>query len=160
MLGLVLQSLFNKRPKSAIRQSLWGGASSNLAAGIFTSSVNVIFSGNSLITVPDTSLNVLVGGQQQVNFTVADNYRNPLSGGSEIKVTTSGSGASAITLNGDVDKVLPDTKDKSFTSFTVYAKDTNAVGPSQNENFSLSIVVTSPNGNIGRRRTEHFFVMA
>ena len=127
-----------------------GGASSNLAAGIFTSSVNVIFSGNSLITVPDTSLNVLVGGQQQVNFTVADNYGNPLSGGSEIKVTTSGSGASAITLTGDVDKVLPDTKDKSFTSFTVYAKDTNAVGPSQNENFSLSIVVTSPNGNIGR----------
>ena len=53
-------------------------------------------------------------------------------------------------MSGDVDKVLPDTKDKSFTNFTVYAKDTNAVGPSQNENFNLSIVVTSPNGNIGR----------
>ena len=127
-----------------------GSAVGSSGAGIFFSSVDVVFSGNSQIFVPDTSLNVLVGGQKQFNFTVADKFGNPLSASSEVKVTTSGSGASDITLTGDVDKVIPDTKDKSFTSFTVYAKDTNAIGPSQNENFSLSILVTSPNGNVGR----------
>ena len=146
----LLPNRFKTDLKSVIRQIMPVAVASSSGAGIFLSSVDVIFSGNTQITVPDTSLNVLLGGQKQLNFTVGDKFGNPLSAGSEIKVTTTGSGASDITLTGDVDKVLPDTKDKSFTSFTVYAKDTNAVGPSQNENFNLSIVVTSPNGNVGR----------
>ncbi|HTX18830.1 MAG TPA: hypothetical protein VMG34_09225, partial [Bacteroidota bacterium] len=123
---------------------------SGAEAGMFYVSVNVLFTGAPIISIPDTSLNVFVSKPTQLNFKVADKYGNPLSAGSEIKVSTTGSGASAVALTGDVDRILPDTKDTSFTNFAVFARDTNALGPSENENFNLSIVVTSPNGNVSR----------
>jgi hypothetical protein len=123
------------------------------SAGTFFRSVDVIFSGATqiaIVPIADTSLNILKGGQKTLKFTVSDANGHPLSGGSAIKVSTTGSGLSDVELTGDVDRTIPDTKDPGFTSFTVNAKDIRTSGLTQDELFSLSITVTSDNGNVSR----------
>lgn len=113
----------------------------------FSRTVDVMFSGVTRITIPDTSLDILAKGQKQIDYIVSDIYGNPLTGGTNIKVSTTGSGATNVELTGDLEKTLPDTRDKRYTSFTVYAKDKRTTGLTQDEKFSLTFTVTSDNGN-------------
>jgi hypothetical protein len=120
---------------------------SSSASGIFSRSVNVLFSGKSTITTSDTNFVIPSHGSGTINFMVADQNGNPLTGGSTIQVSVSGSGSSDVEVSGDLSKTIPDTQDKSFTKYQVTLKDKRVTGLTSNEGLSVKIDVASDNGS-------------
>ena len=122
-----------------------GVTTSSSGAGIFLSSVDVIFSGKTTISTPDSNFVIPSHSSKTVNYVVGDSNGNPLTSGSTIQVSVSGSAGVAVT--GDVNVTLPDVQDKGFTHYRVIAKDTSTTGSHPTGAVNLNIVVVSPNGS-------------
>ncbi|MCU0454155.1 MAG: Ig-like domain-containing protein [Bacteroidetes bacterium] len=104
-----------------------------------------IFTGAPLITgLPAPGFTIADSGSYSFTFTVADANGNPLSAGSTVQVTVEGDGSGGLDLAGDVSRTLPDTRNASFTSFSVTAQDKDRGGPSGLVRFKIS--VTGENG--------------
>ncbi|MCX6136749.1 MAG: hypothetical protein NTV54_04545 [Ignavibacteriales bacterium] len=107
----------------------------------YSRSLTVLFSGHTQIAMTDTNFLVPVGGTKQVNFHVADPNGKPLSKGTSIKVSATGD----VQLTGDIDRVLPDTRDPAFTSFQVLVRDARTSGFDQVKTINLRVDVTGEN---------------
>ncbi|MDP1677133.1 MAG: hypothetical protein Q8L88_09715 [Bacteroidota bacterium] len=121
--------------------------------GSFSRSVDVLFSGASTITFADNNFVVPLQSERTLNFTVSDPLGHPLSEGSTIRVIGFGFDSSGVVLSGDIERTLPDTKDPSYTQFSFVVADKRTVNVSQSKTLSLSIEVSSPNGNIKKSIT-------
>ncbi len=105
-----------------------------------------IFTGAPAITgLPAPGFVISDSGSYTFNFTVADANGNPLSAGSTVQVTVEGDGSGGLDLTGDVSRTLPDTRNASFTSFSVTAQDKDRGGPSGLVRFRIA--VTGENGS-------------
>lgn len=82
----------------------------------------VLFSGIPQLSASPTTFYIPEGGIQAFNYTLSDQFTNPLAGGTSIKVTVDGEDVKA---QGDVDLVLPDTQDRSWTHFNFVVWDSN-----------------------------------
>ncbi len=102
----------------------------------------VLFSGIPVITVDPMSFDIPNLGSQVFNYTVSDQNGNPLSGGTTIKVTIDGKDIRAL---GDLDIVLPDTRDRSWTRFSFAIQDT--AGDVTERPVLIRISTVGPNGS-------------
>ncbi|MHB1048861.1 MAG: Ig-like domain-containing protein [Bacteroidota bacterium] len=116
-------------------------------ASVLTTSVDVLFSGPSVITTTDNNFVLPSKGATNVRFTVSDELGNPLSSGSRISVTGIGMDSIGVILNGDVSVDIPDTRDRSWTSFSVGITDLGTGSWTDGTKVGLSVNVQSPNGN-------------
>lgn len=109
-------------------------------------SLLVLFSGTTQITGPASGFTLRDGGTQQFEYSVNDENGNPLTGGTTITVTVSGS--ADVRLDGDTRVTIPDTQDKTrYTRFNFTLVDTKPLDTAPDQNLSITISVTSPNGN-------------
>ena len=109
---------------------------------LITRQLPFLFSGSPLIFAPGSGFQIADSGQYNFSYKVADANGNPIAGGGNIQVTASGPGAGALSLKGDVNKVMPDTKDTSATDFSVQVQDNS--GPAGA--VTMTISVTGDNG--------------
>lgn len=84
-----------------------------------------------------------------ITFTVADANGNPLSQGSSILASLSGVGASTLNISGDVAVTLPDTRDASFTQFTIRIRDIN-LSDTSDLAVTFTMLVGGRNGSVSR----------
>lgn len=102
----------------------------------------VLFSGYPVITVEPTTFDIQNLSSQVFNYTVSDQNGNPLSSGTTIKVTIDGKDIRAL---GDLDIVLPDTRDRSWTRFSFAVQDTTA--DTTERPVLIRISAVGPNGS-------------
>lgn len=114
----------------------------------FEKTINILFSGEPTITSNDSVFIIPSLGSKQIMFTVGDINGNPMAGGTSIKVTGVGIDTLGTQLSGDVDVVLPDTYDNSFTKFKINVVDRRVKDFDKAIPFSLNIDVVGPNGNL------------
>jgi hypothetical protein len=106
----------------------------------------VLFSGTPEITGPASGFTLRDGGTQSFEYTVADENGNPLASSTAISLSVSGS--SDVKLDGDVNIVLPDTQDRDgYTKFTFTLTDTKPLDAERDQDLSITISVTGPNGD-------------
>ena len=117
------------------------------AGPILSDSIPILFSGRSTMASSSNNFIIPVGSSAQVNYSVSDLNGNPLMGGSTIQVTASGPASSSVTMSGDVTVNIPDTQDKKFSQFQLSLKDNRTTGLNLSQALTLTIAVTSPNGN-------------
>lgn len=106
----------------------------------------IIFSGATTIASPIVGFSVPDSGSStpsSITFEVQDQFGNPLQGGSTINVSLKGDAASALTLEGDINVTVPDTKDPKYTDFSV--KITKKTKGPPGGQVVLRIEVSSPN---------------
>jgi hypothetical protein len=109
-------------------------------------SLLVLFSGTPQITGPASGFTLRDGGTQSFEYTVADENGNPLASSTAISLSVSGS--SDVKLDGDVNVLLPDTQDKDgYTKFTFALTDTKPLDTERDQDLSITISVTGPNGD-------------
>jgi len=114
---------------------------------ILSNSIPILFSGQSTVASSNNNFIIGVGSSTQIDYTVSDPNGNPLMSGTKIDVTASGSGASDISMTGDVSVNIPDTQDKKYTQFQVSLKDIRTTGLNLSQSITLAINITSTNGN-------------
>ncbi len=102
----------------------------------------VLFSGYPVISVDPTTFNIPNLGSQVFNYTVSDQNGNPLAGGTTITVSIDGKDIRAL---GDLNVVLPDTRDRSWTRFSFAIQDTTA--DDVERPVLIRISTTGPNGS-------------
>jgi hypothetical protein len=107
----------------------------------------VLFSGQTQIAGPASGFTLRDGGSQTFEYSVVDTNGNPLTAGTTIAVTVSGS--NDVQETGDVNVTLGDTQAKGpeTTSFSFTLTDTKPLDKNGNQALSVSITVASPNGN-------------
>jgi hypothetical protein len=120
---------------------------------IFSRSINILLSGASTISSPDTNFVLTTGSEKKIDFFVGDPNGNPLTEGTTIKVTGAGLDTAGVTLSGDVDKLIPDTQDKAYTHFSVLLTDKRTSNLNIAKTVSLTIEVNSANGNTKKTLT-------
>ena len=108
--------------------------------------IQFLFSGSTQITGPASGFTLADGASQSFQYTVADANGNPLSGGTTISVSLTGS--NDVKLDGDINVTLPDTQDKDkYTRFSFTLTDTKPLDSDGNKQLTVTISVLSPNGN-------------
>ena len=117
------------------------------AGTVLTDSTPILFSGRTIISTSNNNFVIPVGLSTTVNYTVSDINGNPLTGGSTVSVSATGSASSSVTMTGDITVNIPDTQDKRFTQYQVNLKDNRTTGTNVAQPVSLTISVTSQNGN-------------
>jgi hypothetical protein len=107
----------------------------------------VLFSGQTKIVGPASGFTLGDGGTQTFQYSVVDSNGNPLTEGTGIDVTVTGS--SDIKTTGDLSVTLGDTQAKGpeTTSFSFTLIDTKPLDKNGNQPLSVTISVTSSNGN-------------
>ncbi len=123
------------------------------ALSSFSRSVDIMFSGASTVTFADNNFVVPLQSERTLNFTVSDPLGHPLSEGTIIRVIGFGFDSTGVVLSGDVEKVLPDTKDPAYTQFSFVVADKRTINASQSKTLSLAIEVISQNGNVKKSIT-------
>jgi hypothetical protein len=105
----------------------------------------VLWSGHAqlAITSPESGFTISNGGLVVIDFTVCDDLGNPLVGGTSIKVS-----ATAGTLGGDTDFVLPDTQSRAYTHFSVVLSDDD-IETNMPAAVTVTVKISSQNGNVG-----------
>ncbi|MFQ6115532.1 MAG: hypothetical protein ACE5NG_15845, partial [bacterium] len=96
-----------------------------------------------VISINPTSFNIPNGGSQTFSYTVSDQNGNPLSGGTNITVTVDGED---VTAKGALNKTLPDTQSKGWTSFSFVVFDA-AVDTVIAKPVSIRVSTNGPNGS-------------
>ena len=108
--------------------------------------VIVLFSGTPSTSISPTTFAIANGGSQAFTYTVADENGNPLGKGTIIAVTVDAVTADNISLQGQIDLVLPDTQSSTWTQFGFTLFD--AVGSvDELMGVSVTIKITGPNGS-------------
>ncbi|MBI5464673.1 MAG: Ig-like domain-containing protein, partial [Ignavibacteriales bacterium] len=122
-----------------------GDTSVRRSDSLVTRTIPILFSGAPRISAPASAGLIQDSGKYQFNYKVSDLNGNPLSAGTNIKVSVAGAGSGDIVLTGDVDRTLIDTRDTNFTNYSVLLTDKTRGGAGGI--VDISIDVTSPNGN-------------
>ncbi|MGA7162309.1 MAG: Ig-like domain-containing protein [Bacteroidota bacterium] len=117
------------------------------AGPILSDSMPILFSGRTVMASSTPNFIIPVGSSAAVNYTVSDLNGNPLTGGTTVQVTASGPASSDVTMTGDVTVNIPDTQNKNFTAFQVSLKDNRTTGLNASLPLTLTVAVTSQNGN-------------
>ena len=120
---------------------------------VITRSIDVLFSGEPIINTTDNDFVLSANGTKNITFSVADANGNPLSEGTTITVTGVGLDSAGVTMSGSTSVTLPDTRDKSWTSFSVGLTDRNNGNWIAGTQVGLAIEVRSQNGNIKKTIT-------
>jgi hypothetical protein len=107
----------------------------------------VLFSGIPQLSASPNNFTIAEGGTQEFTYTLRDENSNPLAGGTSIKVTVDGED---VKSQGDVDIVLPDTQDRSWTQFSFIVWDTKVDTLNVLSPVVISIKSEGPNGKIQR----------
>ncbi len=108
--------------------------------------VDFLFTGPTKVSqAPSSGFVIADSGSYTFSFKVADQNLNPIAGGSEIRVSVEGAGSGDLELTGDVERIMPDTWDTTYSNFTVRAQDKTAGGVFGPVRFVIK--VTSQNGN-------------
>ncbi len=115
---------------------------------IISKSVSFVYGYLPLISVADTNFVVIPGADKKINFTVADLYGNPLPQGTTIRVSGIGLDTGGVVLSGDVSTILPDTKDKVYTQYSVLVADKRTTNRTYGKQIDLTIDVVSPTGTL------------
>ncbi len=105
-------------------------------------SLNVLFSGYTVVTMSPSSFNIPNGGSQDFTYEVKDQNGNPLAPGTSIAVAVDGEN---VKTTGETLLTLPDTQSKSYTKFrfTVYdSVDTLDIPKA----ITVKLNATGPNG--------------
>ncbi|MGD1046455.1 MAG: Ig-like domain-containing protein [Bacteroidota bacterium] len=111
-----------------------------------TQKVTTVYSGAPIITVASTNLGTIpVGGSLQVNYTVADLSRNPLTSGNTISVIASGTAGAQAQLSGNTSVTTTDTKDTNTTKYQ-FTVTNNVPQGGTGGSFTVTIAVSGPNG--------------
>jgi len=139
----------NPQPVDAVygRGFSWVKATTTGEGGAtIADSVLVLFSGSTIVAGPASGFTLRDGGTQRFEYLVADENGNPLSGGSSITVTVSGS--PDVQVTGDVQLILPDTQDRQrYTRFSFSLTDTRPLDTEGSKSLAVLISVRSPNGD-------------
>jgi len=109
-----------------------------------TDSIEILWTGKPVITKTDTinTFTIANGGSAGVfTFTVTDFLNHPLSQGTSITVDAPG-----LTVNGDANTTLPDTKvgGSGITSFSFTVKDANLTDSDPPAPTLITVIVTHP----------------
>ena len=105
--------------------------------------VLVLFSGVPQLDANPKSFTIGEGGIQSFTYTLSDQNSNPLAGGTSIKVTVDGED---VKTQGDVDIILPDTQNRSWTQFSFVVWDANVDTLNTLSPVVISIKSDGPNG--------------
>lgn len=105
--------------------------------------VLVLFSGVPQMSASPTSFTIGEGGIQAFTYTLSDQNSNPLAGGTSIKVTVDGED---VKTQGDIDIILPDTQNRSWTQFSFVVWDANVDTLTSLSPVVISIKSDGPNG--------------
>ena len=124
-----------------------GSTKATATGPILSDSMPILFSGRTVMGSSNNNFIIPVGSSTAVNYTVSDLNGNPLMNGTTIQVTASGPASSSVNMSGDVTVNIPDTQDKKFTQFQVSLKDTRTTGLNTSLPITLTVAVTSQNGN-------------
>jgi hypothetical protein len=110
-------------------------------------SLLVLFSGQARIVGPLSGFTLSDGGTQSFEYVVADTNGNPLTEGTTIGVTVTGS--SDVKATGDIGVTLGDTqtKGRGTTAFSLTLTDTKPLDTGGDQELTVTILVTSANGN-------------
>lgn len=82
------------------------------------------------------------------DYTVSDAVGNPLSGGATISVSMEGTGASLVSIEGDIDVTIPNTADAAtWTNFSFRIFDPDLAPSSSSGTLVVTVSVTGPNGD-------------
>ncbi|MGE5314164.1 MAG: Ig-like domain-containing protein [Acidobacteriota bacterium] len=136
--------------KAYVSASTGGGAPSKKTNAIFSRSINILFSGRTVIETADTNFVITAGTEKKIDFFVGDANGNPLAEGTSVKVSGAGLDTAGVVLSGDIDKTIPDTQDKAWTHFSLILTDKRTTNLSFGKRIALTFEVTSPNGNTKR----------
>ncbi len=109
-----------------------------------STNTNVLFSGNTVIYSEPATFSIENGGYQDITVIVSDQCGNPLVAGSEIGISSS-----AGVLVGNVEVTLPDTQSPGYTQFWVRLSDGDSNETDPPTGQSITVEVTSRNGNAG-----------
>lgn len=109
---------------------------------VITAKTKVLFSGPTAISALPSTFAVPNGGYQDLLIYVSDDCGNPLVETSMIQITSSGG-----TLVGNTLVMMPDTRSKGATQVWVRLSDANSVDTEAPEGSSITVQVTSPNGD-------------
>ncbi|MFA6540371.1 MAG: hypothetical protein WCT99_02120 [Bacteroidota bacterium] len=145
--GLIIKNLRTNKSKT-LKSDKSKIVSTAASSPIFTKTLTILFSGAPRISSTDSVFVVPGLGSKEIKFTVDDNNGNPLSEGTSISVTGVGFDTTGAVLLGDVNKILPDTDDKTYTHFSVSVVDKRTKNLNQSIPISLNFEVNGPNGNI------------
>jgi hypothetical protein len=110
-------------------------------------SLLVLFSGGAKIDGPASGFTLGDGGTLSFDYVVADTNGNPLTEGTTITVTVTGS--SDVKSAGDIGVTLGDTqtKGRGTTNFSFTLTDTKPLDTGGDQNLAVTISVTSANGD-------------
>lgn len=112
---------------------------------MISKTIPLVFSGPTRIIAPTTVFEISDSSEYSFAYKVQDPNGNPLTAGTIISVTASGSGAADLEVVGDNSVTLGDTDDPSWTTFFVTVRDKVAGGASGP--VTITIAVSSQNGN-------------
>jgi adhesin/invasin len=102
---------------------------------------DVLWSGSTIVEVLSPGFDIPNGGWIEISFRVRDANFNPLTGGTQINITSTRGD-----LGGDTEVVLPDTQSRGYTFFSVVLSD-DAPDVSEPGAVTVTIQVRSQNGN-------------
>ncbi len=147
--SVVIKGLKSKKTQKESDAALL--SKSNKSSSGFTKQLNILFSGAPLITSNDSAyFSVPPLGTKQIQVRVADFNGNPMAEGTTVKISGIGLDTSGAVLSGDLDKVLPDTYDKSYTLYNISVADKRTKNLSSRVPISIIVEVNGPNGNVKR----------
>ncbi|MBI2416371.1 MAG: hypothetical protein HYV28_00375 [Ignavibacteriales bacterium] len=87
----------------------------------FSKTIDVLFSGVSLLTIKPNSVDIPNGGSQLFEYEVKDQNDNPLAPGTTVSVSVEGEN---VKVSGATSFQMPDTQSKSYTKFRFVVYDT------------------------------------
>lgn len=145
--AVIIKGLKNKKQVTTQAQTRTSRTNFSTAT-TFSKNVSVLFTGAPRIYTADSSFVVKTSGTKTIEFTVDDINGNPLSEGTSVKISGIGLDTTGAVLTGDVENVLPDTDDPSYTKFRVSIADKRTKNLNSNVNINLTVEVSGENGNL------------
>lgn len=144
--GIASVELISGNPRPANGIAVVTARTVGDSGAVISRNIPVVFSGPTRIIAPTTTFEISDSGEYSFAYKVQDPNGNPLTAGTNIRVTTSGPGAGDLEVLGDNNVTLGDTDDPFWTTFFVTVRDMaggGASGPA-----TIKIEVTSQNGNV------------
>jgi hypothetical protein len=118
--------------------------------GLFTVVDTVLYTGSAMIASgPASGFQIPGAGVATFNYQITDQVGEPISEGSTITVSASGTGAAPLVLSGNINVTTPDTKSLAKTTYSFTAFDSSA-SSTTNRNVTFTINVSGPNGTVSQ----------
>lgn len=150
--AVIIKGLKGKRTAASATSKRFS-KTADAAGTTLVKSINLLFTGAPVVSSNDSSFVVPLLGSKNIQFTVRDLNGNPMSAGTNIKVTGIGMDTVGADLSGDLQYTMIDTYDPSFTRFNVTVKDKRTKSLNLNIPIGITVEVTGENGNLKKTFT-------